>query len=82
MITHKYFKCQCGPLRDHDCQFCDDALEYCTVCGAGEGELLSSCPGFKLNSSALNACYKGNVYDFILLKNLAEAGFNLKNKKW
>jgi hypothetical protein len=39
------------------------SLAYCMVCGAGEGELLKWCPGFRLAYEALEACYTGNVVD-------------------
>lgn len=39
-------------------------LVQCKVCGAAEGELLSYCPGYKLNTETLEACYRGNVLDF------------------
>lgn len=38
-------------------------LACCTVCGAGEGELLKWCPGFKLTEEAKEACFRGNVAD-------------------
>lgn len=38
-------------------------LSICSVCGAAEGQLLSSCPGRKLNAETLEACYRGNVVD-------------------
>lgn len=41
----------------------DGGLALCTVCGAGEGELLKWCPGFKLTPEARQACYTGNVAD-------------------
>ncbi len=40
-----------------------EGLACCTVCGGAEGELLSSCPGFRLNSQALEACFRGDVVD-------------------
>lgn len=38
-------------------------LDICTVCGAAEGELLYSCPGFRLSMEAVEACWIGNVID-------------------
>lgn len=38
-------------------------LYVCRVCNAAEGELLSYCPGYRLNAETLDACYTGNVID-------------------
>lgn len=38
-------------------------LSICTVCGAGEGELLKWCPGFKLTEEDKEACFQGDVVD-------------------
>lgn len=40
-----------------------EELGECTTCGAAEGELLSSCPGYRLNYETKEACYTGNVCD-------------------
>jgi len=47
---------------NEDCPYCR-GYSICTVCLAGEGELLAFCPGFALNSEAAEACYNGNVID-------------------
>ena len=65
---HIWFKCS-QPCNGR-CQYCDGGLALCTVCGAGEGELLSHCPGFRLSFEARTACYSGNVLDFVYLRRL------------
>ena len=66
-LQHVWFDCKCG--RD-GCMFCDGGLCLCTVCNAFEGQLLSSCPGYKLSEEAHDAVYEGNVYDFVNWKAL------------
>jgi len=62
-----------GAVHRHKLTFVGEGeLAYCTVCGAGEGELLSSCPGYRLDAETLEACYRGNVKDFIAYKRKAE----------
>lgn len=51
------------PGKKHKFQYWK-SLAMCTVCGAGEGELLRWCPGYRLTREALEACYTGNVVDF------------------
>lgn len=60
-VPHIWRKCNCQEDR---CPYCSWGAAECTVCGAAEGQLLSFCPGFWLNESALDACYTGNVRDF------------------
>lgn len=62
-LEHVWFKCPPGCTRP-SCNFCQGGLSLCIVCAAGEGELLSSCPGYGLNEDARTACYTGNVIDF------------------
>jgi hypothetical protein len=49
-----------------------EGIAYCETCLAGEGELLSYCPGHRLNEHTLEACYRGNVVDFVYWKQLHE----------
>jgi excinuclease UvrABC ATPase subunit len=81
---HIWHKCKkpCFNQDRGNCQFCDGGLGLCTVCGAFEGQLLSSCPGYMLNEETLDACYQGNVKDFIRLKRYAEHGFNIRKGIW
>ena len=52
---------------DHTLVDCEDigceGCSRCTVCDGFEGELLTWCPGHKLNHETLDACYRGNVID-------------------
>jgi hypothetical protein len=57
-LNHEWHTC-----KRERCCICDGGLGLCTVCGAAEGELLTYCPGFRLNNEALEACYTGNVID-------------------
>lgn len=59
---HVWFKCP-PECEKRSCNFCEGGLSLCTVCGAGEAELLSACPGFKLSAEALEACLDGTVVD-------------------
>jgi len=59
--------------------FCDGGLAMCEVCGGFEGQLLTSCPGYKLNQETLDACYHGNVKDFIWFKKSIEHGARIQN---
>jgi hypothetical protein len=68
---HVWFKCAWPCPRAH-CHYCDGGLALCIICGAAEGELLSHCPGYKLNVDALFACHRGNVYDFSRLRAMRE----------
>jgi hypothetical protein len=61
---HRWYECSCNRVA---CQWCEGGLGHCTVCGAFEGQLLSSCPGERLTEEALEACYQGNVVDFIII---------------
>ena len=45
-----------------------EGLAYCTCCGAGEGELLAYCPGYKLSQDTMDACFDGNVIDLTFWK--------------
>jgi hypothetical protein len=40
-----------------------EGLVQCTTCGAAEGELLTFCPGYRLNADARDACFDGNIID-------------------
>ena len=77
-LYHKYAVCEKSFC---DCCICK-GLSVCETCGAAEGELLASCPGFKLNEDALLACYQGNIIDFIYIKSKILNGFDIKSKKW
>lgn len=70
-IKHKIAECGCEL---NECYLCRNAILKCIICGAEEGELLHSCPGFKLNDEAKNACLNGNVVDFFnyYLRSLAK----------
>jgi hypothetical protein len=59
--------------------FCDGGLGWCVVCGGFEGQLLSTCPGHKLNEETLNACYNGNVKDLNNFRNAVKAGARIEN---
>lgn len=48
-------------------------LVVCSVCNAGEGELLAYCPGHGLSQETLEACYDGNVVDFTFWRIAHEA---------
>ena len=78
-MNHEYFNCNC---KKDNCNFCAAGLYLCTICNAAEGELLTNCPGYKLNSEALEACYTGNVIDFTLMRNRVLNGYNIKKRKW
>jgi hypothetical protein len=56
---------KCAPSCEYGCNICQGGLAVCTVCKAAEGELLTWCPGFALNAEAREACYRGNVIDFV-----------------
>ncbi len=76
---HVWFHCrkECS-----GCWCCNGGLSMCRVCGAFEGQLLTTCPGYKLNQETLDACYSGNVRDFSLLKAYAAAGYNIRKRRW
>lgn len=58
----------------HDLEYhFDGELASCRTCGAAEGELLTWCPGYKLNREAREACYTGNVVDFGWVRDRAVA---------
>lgn len=61
------------------CMFCDGGLGLCEVCGGFEGQLLTTCPGYKLNNEALDACYHGNVKDFAFFRYAVYHGGRIKN---
>lgn len=83
LIEHVYHKCpKPCPYGYDGCMWCDKGHTMCDVCGAFEGQLLASCPGYLLNEETLDACYHGNVYDFVLLKRWKEAGYNVRKKSW
>lgn len=84
MNKHVYHKCKkpCSSQLDGNCIFCDGGLAECVVCGAFEGQLLASCPGYMLNEEAREACYHGNVKDFVRLKQMKEHGYNIRKKIW
>lgn len=60
-LFHVWRICTC---KEDRCPFCDWRLQQCTVCNASEGELLSYCPGHRLDPDARLACFDGNVKDF------------------
>jgi len=68
---HAYYVC--SPRFDHrgvseacsGCHYCVGGLATCTVCGASEGELLLSCPMFKLSAEDRQACLDGKVVDLL-----------------
>jgi hypothetical protein len=75
---HKWYKCKefCA---EPGCMFCEGGLGWCTVCDAFEGQLLTTCPGYKLNEDALNACYHGNVKDLDVFRHAVSSGARIKN---
>lgn len=74
MLPHIWHRC-----KKDGCNICEGGLAYCEVCGALEGSLLSFCPGFKLNSDAINACYNGNVRDLVWFREAIKHGARIKN---
>lgn len=68
---HVWYRCPPGCDRP-GCPFCEGHLALCSTCGAAEGELLSYCPGYRLNADAQEACFGGNVFDFMKLKRMRE----------
>lgn len=56
VVDHQHHEC-------NDCYVCRGGLALCTVCGAGEGQLLKHCPGYRLSEETLESCYSGNVLD-------------------
>lgn len=60
ILKHVWEECACDEV---GCDICDLDLRTCAVCGASEGELLSYCPGFRLNRDAREACFSGVVTD-------------------
>ena len=77
-MDHTWHKCNpdCN-----GCMFCDGGLGWCVVCGAFEGQLLTSCPGYHLNEEALEACYRGNVKDMASFRTAVEHGAKIENGK-
>lgn len=53
----------CRGITYENCILCNGGLSKCIICGAAEGELLTFCPGYKLNGEAREACYNGRVVD-------------------
>lgn len=85
VIEHVWFKCPkpCPDVERGDrCHFCDGGLSQCVVCGAFEGQLLTACPGYLLNYDAREACYSGNVYDFVQLREWKRMGYDIRKKRW
>lgn len=80
VAAHIWYKCPGN--HDGPCMFCDGGLSLCELCGAFEGQLLTCCPGYKLNAEALDACYNGNVKDFLMFKQWAKNGYNVRKKFW
>lgn len=62
LIDHVYHE-ECGNER---CPVCSGGLSLCVVCNGAEGELLSYCPGYRLNSGTLDDIYKRKVIDIRL----------------
>lgn len=57
-LEHVWYNCPPG-CDNEFCPYCVGGLGTCTVCTASEGELLPSCPGFKLTAEQKEACYRG-----------------------
>jgi hypothetical protein len=76
MSRHVWHKCSPGC---NGCQFCEGGLGWCTVCGAFEGQLLTTCPGYRLNEATLDACYRGNVRDLASYRQAIEHGATIRN---
>lgn len=85
VLEHVYFECP-RPCPEtsvgNPCRFCDSGLVVCIVCGAAEGQLLTTCPGYALNYEARDACYQGNVIDFKHWMNMRDAGYDIRNRRW
>jgi len=75
-MEHVWHKC-----KNEHCQVCEGGLGWCIVCNAFEGQLLTHCPGFRLNEDALNACYHGNVKDLAYFRAMVEHGAHIINGK-
>lgn len=65
-MKHTWYKCSDhgGCKNPGTCIFCVGGLSSCTVCGAGEGELTTDCPGYKLEVQVKESVYKGRL-DFV-----------------
>lgn len=53
-IAHKLHRCT-----RENCNVCSGGLALCTVCGGGEGALLTYCAGYRLSSQTLDDIYEG-----------------------
>lgn len=73
-LEHEWHKCSC---RTERCPYCGGGLSLCRVCNCAEGELLASCPGFRLNQDASNAITDGQVVDFLFWHELKQKDFQL-----
>lgn len=60
MPDHVRYVCPPG-CEKPSCNYCDGGLFTCTVCGASEGELLPTCPGYKLTVEVKERCYAGTI---------------------
>lgn len=76
---HMWFRC---PTPCYGCIFCEGGLATCVVCGAFEGQILSTCPGYHLSEETLDACYQGNVADMDLYRTHFNAGLVREDGKW
>lgn len=60
----KHVLFQCPVPCDGPCQFCDGGLAYCTVCGGGEAELPTDCPGRRM-TDLLRERVAAGMLDFV-----------------
>jgi hypothetical protein len=61
----RHIRENCPPGRDQciegRCPLCSGGLFYCRVCGGGEGELPTDCPGERMHPDQAAAVYNGHV---------------------
>ena len=58
-MKHKYIKHE-NCTHPH-CPICEGGLAVCEICGCGEGELPTECPGFKCSSLLRDSIYRGKI---------------------
>lgn len=79
VYPHVWHRCLPGCI---GCAFCNGGLGLCTVCGAGEAELLTECPGYRLNGEARVATMLGEVADLPVWRVMYRGGLRRVNGKW
>jgi hypothetical protein len=73
-MDHIWHKCH-----NEYCQICEGGLGWCVICNAFEGQLLTCCPGYKLNENALQECYHGKVKDICHFRTMVSLGAHIIN---